>query len=101
MNMINSCTVRRDIMKNWVNGNPIIRENELICVVCMDDGNLVNKYKVGDGKSHYLDLRLLDNIPVTFKIIGNTGGELYINLDGVNAIFSGDKQIINLEKMRQ
>ena len=43
---------RRDIERNWIQKNPILRQKE-ICVVY---NNKTTKYKLGDGKTDYIHL---------------------------------------------
>lgn len=73
--------IKRDLDKNWDKANPIIRKNELLCVVCTEKGALINKYKIGDGKTRYKDLNFLDKIPEVFNV-----GGININLDGATIL---------------
>ncbi|MCD7996504.1 MAG: hypothetical protein LUH21_04640 [Clostridiales bacterium] len=93
--------VRRDLMSNWMLENPILAEKELICVVCMDGDKLVNRYKLGDGKTHYIRLKLLDRIPDNFRIRSVRMGDrenVEINLNGIDIMFRGDKDNLAIEE---
>ena len=70
--------VRRDFECIWNKGNPVIPKYELVCIIMEDHGNLINKYKQGDGERTYEELPFLDEIPKYFKICG-----VGIYLDGM------------------
>lgn len=98
MEIFKTLNIRRDLINQWITNNPVIQENELICVVCLENNALVNKYKIGDGKSHYVELKMLDNIPPSFCIITTQGTKYNINLNGIDLIFGNDKSYIKMEK---
>lgn len=47
---------RRDLEENWLTENPVLRDKEFI--VSIDKG--IIRYKLGDGKSAYIDLPFMD-----------------------------------------
>ena len=77
----NHIYIRRDFEYNWEKFNPILREDELICVIKNHCNNYTNAYKMGDGKHKYTELEFLDEIPKFFKING-----FYIHLDGIQCL---------------
>lgn len=95
--MYKNHNIRRDLINNWIAENPVIKENELICVVCYENNILVNKYKKGDGKSHYVELKMLNTIPQSFSIIGTDGTKVDINLNGVDLMFGKDESYLKME----
>lgn len=69
--------IRRDFNYIWEKINPVIAEDELICVMENHKTNFTNRYKLGDGKHTYTELDFLNDIPKFFKLCG-----IYIHLDG-------------------
>jgi hypothetical protein len=47
---------RRDLEENWLTENPVLRDKEFIVSVDKD----TIRYKLGDGKSNYIDLPFMD-----------------------------------------
>lgn len=70
--------VRRDFDYVWEKSNLVVPKYELICVIEEDHGNLISKFKQGDGEHTYNELDFIDEIPKFFKVCN-----YYINLDGV------------------